>query len=151
MDDVGIVRYKVKFGKTCVGTTLAVVRENTSNPTERRGRRSLPNFACFQIVSFIRQHINPPSFASQNPPPLPKEANEAATYCMGSLEKELPEGLRIDLIRVAPTVLPMISAVFSERREQRSLRKIVIFQHIRRFKQTAGASPRPTVSEKATT
>ena len=120
MDDVGIVLYKVKFGKTCVGTTLAVVRENTSNPTERRGRRSLPNFACFQIVSFIRQHTNPPSFASQNPTPLPKEANEAATYCMGSLEyslrlllrkihlpheggKSLPEGLRIDLIRVAPT------------------------------------------------
>ena len=41
---------------------------------------------------------NPPSFASQMPPPLPKEADESASYCMGSSEKELPVGLRIDLI-----------------------------------------------------
>ena len=58
---------------------------------------------------------NPPSFASQMPPPLPKEANEAVSYCMGSLEyslrlllrkihlpheggRSLPVGLRIDLI-----------------------------------------------------
>ena len=50
MDDVGIVRYKVKCGKTCVGTPLAVVRENTSNPTERRGRRSLRKIVIFQQI-----------------------------------------------------------------------------------------------------
>ena len=37
-DDVGIVPYKLKIIRS-----FAAVRENILNPTERRGRRSLPN------------------------------------------------------------------------------------------------------------
>ena len=55
------------------------------------------------------------------PPPLPKEANEATAHCVGSLEKELPVGLRIDKVlnhwgfrataRAIPMAFLMISAV----------------------------------------
>ncbi|MGN0546750.1 MAG: hypothetical protein ACI4I3_05405 [Acutalibacteraceae bacterium] len=83
---------------------------------------------------------------------MPKEVNEAGSYCLGSLEKELPVGLRIDSIlfndfdikrrEQAPTVLPMISDISTERRGRRSLRNIHIYQQLCVL-QNGGSKPPP--------
>ena len=84
-----VLRYEVYITLKMNKTKLFACGESV-----RRGRRTLRIIRDF--VRFL--FINPPSFASQNPPPFQRRPTKQQPIAWAPLAKELPVGLRIDNI-----------------------------------------------------
>ena len=59
---------------------------------------ALSGIRVLRMRSFPRLFINPPSFASQNPPPFQRRPTKQQPIAWAPLAKELPVGLRIGIL-----------------------------------------------------
>ena len=81
--------------KQTAASELPAKHKNASHPS---------GWLVFFIFEFLRLgiqfftclFINPPSFASQNPPPFQRRPTKQQPIAWAPLAKELPVGLRID-------------------------------------------------------